>query len=61
MIGLGIRLFRGRLPHGGVLFERLVVFFDAPPSLVDCRQLHLIQARIAADQLYHALRPILSL
>ena len=43
--------FGGGLAHGGVLLERLVVFFPFPPSLVNRGPLGLVQVGIAADRL----------
>ena len=49
--GLHSQGFGGRLAHRGVLFERLVVFFHFPPSLVNCGQPGLVQVGVAADQI----------
>ena len=58
MIRLGVGVFGRRFSHRRILLERVVVLFNSPPSLVDCRELGLVQARIAADQISHALRPV---
>ena len=49
----------GRLAHGRILLERLVVFFHFPPSLVNRGQLGLVQVGVAADQIQHALATVL--
>ena len=49
--GLRGQGFGGRLAHGGVLFERLVVFFHFPPSLVNRGQLGLVQVGVTTDQI----------
>ena len=59
MGGLRGQGFGGRLAHGGILFERLVVFFHFPPSLVNRGQLGLVQVGGAADQIQHTLATIL--
>ena len=43
--------FGGWLAHGRVLFERLLVLFRFPPSLVNRGQSGLVQVDIAADQI----------
>ena len=59
MGGLRGQGFGGCLAHGGVLFERLVVFFHFPPSLVNRGQLGLVQVGVAADQIQCALATVL--
>ena len=59
MDGLRGQGFGGRLAHGGVMFERLVVFFHFPPSLVNRGQLGLVQVGVAADQIQNTLATIL--
>ena len=49
----------GRFAHRGILFERLMLFFHFPPSLVNRGQLGLVQVGIAADQIQHSLAPVL--
>ena len=51
--------FGGCLAHRGILFERLVVFFHFPPSLVNRGQLGLVQVGVATDQIQHALATVL--
>lgn len=59
MGGLRGQGFGGLLAHRGVLFERLVVFFHFPPSLVNRGQLGLGQVGVAADQLQNPLAAVL--
>ena len=49
--GLRGQGFSGRLAHGDILFERLVVFFCFPPSLVNRGHLSMVQVGVAADQI----------
>ena len=53
MVGLGAEFFSGRLAHSHTLFEGLMVFFDFSPSLtlINRRELGLLQVRVAADQM----------
>ena len=57
--GLRGRGFGGCLAHGGILFERLVVFFHFPPFLVNRGHLGLVQAGVTADQIQDALATVL--
>ena len=59
MGGLRGQGFGECLAHGGILLERLVVFFYFPPSLVNHGHLGLVQVGVAADQIQHALAPVL--
>ena len=59
MGGLRDQGFGGRLAHGGILFERLVVFFHFPPSLVNRGHWGLVQVGVAADPIQHALATVL--
>ena len=57
--GLRGQGFGGCLAHGGILFERLVVFFHFPPFLVNRGPLGLVQAGVTADLIQDALAPVL--
>ena len=55
MIDLRGHGFGGRLARGSMLFERLMKFFDFPPSVANRCNRGLVQTRVDADQLQHTL------
>ena len=45
--------FGGRLAQGSMLFERIMKFFDFPPSVINRYNQGPVQAHVDADQLQH--------
>jgi hypothetical protein len=51
MIGLSVECLRRRLGQTYILLERLVILFNFPSFLIDCRDVLIRQTRVTSHQI----------